>query len=137
MSWKEDLFTYATNPALVNPRGVGRQNFFAVCANKLFPEQAPDGQTAPYTVYSEVNCNDETTHSGPSHVEHNLVQFTSWAKTQAEADAIRQVLRDILEGNAPVGTSRFVATFSNKLVNYDPVTKLRGSILELRIHADY
>ena len=127
MSWKEDLFTHVTDNA----------DFANLCATKLFPEVAPDGQTAPYTVYSEVNTEDETTHSGPSHVEHVLVQFSAWAKTQAEADAIRQVLRDILEGQDPVGESQFVATFSNKLVNFDPVTKLRGSILELRIHANY
>jgi hypothetical protein len=92
-----------------------------------------DGATAPpYIVAQTVSDDGETPHDARRGVSFPTVQFSTWAKTKAEAVRISEILRSEFEGTPIAGESECVLLFANRTSNYDQTTRLFGIVLDFR-----
>lgn len=87
----------------------------------VFPEIAPDGTAAPYIVYTEPSENALNLLVGgeAGGVENHLFQFDVYAKSKAQAVALKRAIADVLEAELTLG-----AVFRNGGSMYEPDTKL-------------
>lgn len=93
----------------------------ALAGVKVFPEIAPDGAVAPYIVYCEPSENALNLLVGgeAAGVENHLFQFDVYAKSKAQAVALKRAISDALEGAPGLG-----AVFRDGGSMYEPDTKL-------------
>jgi len=109
------------------------QAITALVGSKVYALLAPANARAPYVVTQEISVESETAHDGPCEVDFVEFQLTAWADTLTEALAIRREIRAALEGVDLAGGA-VVCTFSSAFTLHDEATKLRGALLQLRVH---
>lgn len=93
----------------------------ALAGVKVYPEVAPDGAATPYIVYTEPSENALNLLVGgrAAGVENHLFQFDVYAKSKAQAVALKKAITDALEAEPTLG-----AVFRNGGSMFEPDTKL-------------
>lgn len=80
----------------------------ALCADRGFPIQVPEGTALPYFAWQRVSTTPVQTHEGASDFEAGLYQFSVFAETFTGAHDLRNAIRAALDGvtlgNGAVGT---------------------------------
>lgn len=65
---------------------------------RAYPSFVPAGTAAPYAMWQHIGSDPQATHDGPVGIQHDLVQVMCFARTYAEAVALRGAIVAALDG---------------------------------------
>ena len=122
MNWKTELYPHL----LANP------NLTALVAHRIHRTVAPEGTKAPYLVWQQITGSEGTTWDGNRNLSFPIVQFTVWSKSTMQADEIRAILRDSIEGEEIGGYKVSIRDERDTEDTSGPT--LYGALLEARFH---
>ncbi len=91
---------------------------------------------APYIVAQVISGNGETDFDGARDVSFPLVQFSCWASSAVEAEAIMKVFSVEMEGRNLPGDSNTSLGYAGENSTYDSTTRLYGEIRDYRVSAN-
>jgi hypothetical protein len=122
MIWEQALHQHLAADSSLNMLG-----------GRIHWDVAPPLSTAPYLIIQEVGSGESTAYDGGSGGSFPSVHFTIWAKTRLQANTIRRLLRESIEGkelgNASVTIEGHQSTVDDSM---KPI--LYGAIIETRLH---
>lgn len=70
----------------------------ALCADRCYPIQVPEGTALPYVAWQRVSTSPVQAHDGPSDFEAGSYQFAVFAETFTAAHDLRNAIRVALDG---------------------------------------
>lgn len=105
----------------------------ALVSTRIYRVIRPQGSELPALAYRKVSGSDELYQSGTSTLGQTRIGFTCWAADPSQAEAIRDVIRDVLQnysGTITSGAESVVVVRSHLETDaefYDPPQDASGS----------
>jgi len=100
---------------------------------------APEDAEPPFIIINRVGGDRRNAFAGPTGFANARLQFTAWARTYAEVDAMSMELSTLLDGyDGTIGgvTIKSVTSILGPIDQHDPDTTLLGQITDFSVWYD-
>jgi hypothetical protein len=117
--------TAATTAAAIYARLIATAGITAIVGQRIYPLDAPEGETAPHIIYQQLYATPAQSLTGATASAHRLYQFSCFvprASGFAAAQALRQLVINALDGVAL--STGDIPTLEDERDDYDEAARL-------------